>query len=95
MLLTTIALCLLLLVTRGKERGFFCGLAVVWFFNMVLLSTVGRPVERYLMPLVAIMFWAMTGVLVFVWKAILGGRASEGPFERQAVLNSRGRTLSE
>jgi len=70
-LLTTIALCILVPCTRGKEREFFCGLAVVWFFNMVLLSTVGRPVERYLMPLVPIMFWAMSGVPVLIWKAML------------------------
>jgi hypothetical protein len=70
-LATSIALCLLLVWTRGKEREFFLDAAAVWFFNMVLLSTVGRPIERYLMPLVPIMFWALTGVIMIVWKAIL------------------------
>jgi hypothetical protein len=68
---TTIALCLMCFLTRGREREFFLGCAAVWFFNMVLLSTVGRPIERYLMPLVPIMFWALSGVLVFLWKKAL------------------------
>ena len=68
---TTIAVCLLLLFTRGRDREFFLGAAAVWFFNMVLLSTVGRPIERYLMPLVPIMFWSLSGVLVLVWKKAL------------------------
>lgn len=68
---TTIAVCLMILCTRGKEREFFLGCAAVWFFNMVLLSTVGRPIERYLMPLVPIMFWSLSGVVVLFWKLIL------------------------
>jgi membrane protein implicated in regulation of membrane protease activity len=58
--------------TRGQEREFFGGIAILWFANIVLLSTVGRPVERYLMPLVPIMFWAMSGVLIVIWRALLG-----------------------
>src|SRR5258708_30249253 len=68
---TTIALCLMLLFTRGREREFFLCAAAVWFFNMVLLSTVGRPIERYLMPLVPIMFWSLSGVVLLLWKAAL------------------------
>ena len=72
---TTIALCLLCFLTRGREREFFLGAAAVWFFNMVLLSTVGRPIERYLMPLVPVMFWALSGVIVWAWKKVLRVRA--------------------
>jgi hypothetical protein len=68
---TTVALCFMCFFTRGREREFFLGCAAVWFFNMVLLSTVGRPIERYLMPLVPVMFWALSGVLVLLWMAIL------------------------
>ena len=39
---------------------------------MILLSTVGRPIERYLMPLIPIMFWTLSGVILVVWRAILG-----------------------
>lgn len=72
---TTIAICLMCLFTRGREREFFLGGAAVWFFNMVLLCTVGRPIERYLMPLVPVMFWALSGVLVLVWKKVLRVKA--------------------
>ena len=65
-------MCLLLLFTRGREREFFLGCAAIWFFNMVLLCTVGRPIERYLMPLVPIMFWSLSGVVLLVWNAALG-----------------------
>jgi hypothetical protein len=70
-LVTTLLLPVLILCLRGKERWFFLGAASVWYFNMVLLSTVGRPLERYLMPLVPIMFWAMSGVLMLLWNRLL------------------------
>jgi hypothetical protein len=70
-LFTTLAFPLLLLFTRGKTRFFFLGTAAIWFSNMVLLSTVGRPLERYLMPLVPVMFWALSGVIIVAWLAVL------------------------
>jgi hypothetical protein len=70
-LFTTIALLALLPFTRGKTRFFFLGVAAVWFSNMALLSTVGRPLERYLLPLVPLMFWALSGVIVVAWIALL------------------------
>jgi hypothetical protein len=70
-LLTTIALLVLPFLTSGKTRFFFLGAAAVWFSNMALLSTVGRPLERYLMPLVPLMFWALSGVIVVAWIALL------------------------
>ncbi|WP_131990062.1 ArnT family glycosyltransferase [Chthoniobacter flavus] len=72
---TTIALCFICLCTRGREREFFLGGAAVWFFNMVLLCTVGRPIERYLMPLVPVMFWALSGALVLLWRTALRVKA--------------------
>jgi len=81
-LFTTLAIPLLLLVTRGKTRFFFLGVAAVWFSNMVLLSTVGRPLERYLMPLVPLMFWALSGVFIVAWMALLrlaGGLTTPAP----------------
>ena len=89
-LLTTLALCILLICTRGKEWEFFAGLAVVWFFNMILLSTVGRPVERYLMPLVPIMFWALSGVLILVWRALLVPAPPGAPAQDIDLNESRG-----
>jgi len=90
-LLTTIALVLLVLCTRGREREFFLGCAAVWFFNEVLLSTVGRPVERYLMPLVPIMFWTLSGVILLVWRGLLGRPAGAG---RTSNISARGGSAS-
>lgn len=70
-LFTTLALPLLFFTSRGKVRIFFGGIAAVWFFNMLLLSTVGRPLERYLMPLVPLMFWSLSGTLIVAWNAVL------------------------
>jgi len=70
-LLTTLALVLLVGLTRGTTRLFFAGIAAVWFFNVVLLSTVGRPLERYLMPVVPAMFWAQAGAVVLAWKHVV------------------------
>jgi len=75
---TTIGLALLLVCTRGREREFFLGCAAVWYFNMILLSTVGRPIERYLMPLIPIMFWTLSGVILLVWRGILRRVKEEG-----------------
>ncbi|MEI9893967.1 MAG: hypothetical protein WDN28_08770 [Chthoniobacter sp.] len=76
---TTIALCLMCFFTRGREREFFLGCAAVWFFNMVLLSTVGRPIERYLMPLVPVMFWSLSGVVVLLWKLVVRAPREPAP----------------
>jgi hypothetical protein len=63
-LLTTIVVVLLVYQRRGNERWFWLGLAAQWFFTLVLLSTVGRPLSRYLMPVVPVMFWVLTTGLV-------------------------------
>lgn len=81
-LFTTLAVPLLFFTSRGKVRIFFGGIAAVWFFNMLLLSTVGRPLERYLMPLVPLMFWAQSGALILGWNWLLrrvGGSAQPAP----------------
>jgi hypothetical protein len=76
-LLTTVGLIVLILCTRGREREFFLGCAVIWYFNQVLLSTVGRPIDRYFMPLVPIMFWTLSGMIFILWRALLRPRDSK------------------
>ncbi len=61
--LTTLSLPLLVWIRRGRERLFWMGSALLWFYYLVLLSTVGRPLDRYLMPVVPLMFWAITAAL--------------------------------
>ena len=70
-LFTTCALPIMLLVTRGRTRFYFLGVAAVWFSNLALLSTVGRPLERYLMPLVPLMFWTLSGLVIAAWAGAL------------------------
>ncbi len=70
-LLTTLGIPLLVACLRGNARLLFLGVAAVWFFNVVLLSTVGRPLERYLIPVVPLMFLTMSGVAVLAWTTLV------------------------
>jgi hypothetical protein len=88
-LFTTCALPVMLIFTRGRTRFFFLGVAAVWFSNMLLLSTVGRPLERYLMPLVPLMFWTLSGIFILAWSALLraaGGLTSPAPSPTTGAL---------
>ena len=66
--LTTLCLPLLGGFTRGRERLFWLGNGVLWAYYLILLSTVGRPLDRYLMPVVPIMFWTISTALNLGWK---------------------------
>ncbi len=66
--LTTAALPLLVYATSGRERLFWLGNLLLWFYYLALLSTVGRPLDRYLMPVVPIMFWAITTSACLAWQ---------------------------
>ena len=66
------SLCLPWLVYRrcGRERLFWLGSALLWFFYLVLLSTVGRPLDRYLMPVLPLMFWAISSASASLWWGV-------------------------
>ncbi len=66
--LTTLSLTWLVWLRRNRERLFWLGSAALWFYYLGLLSTVGRPLDRYLMPVVPIMFWAISAALASVWS---------------------------
>lgn len=66
--LTTLLLPLLFFLDRTPMRLFWLTLAGVWFFNIILLATVGRPLNRYFVPLSPIMFWTLTGSLAWLWQ---------------------------
>lgn len=73
--LSPIFLCGLLLpmlgyFTRGGERLYWVGVGLLWFYYLVLLSTVGRPLDRYLMPVVPLAFWALSRALALGWKRV-------------------------
>ena len=80
--LTTLSLPLLVYVRRGRERLFWLGSALLWFYYLVLLSTVGRPLDRYLMPVLPLMFWAISAALSLVWRRLPRLMAANFPHRR-------------
>lgn len=65
---TTLLLPVLVHYTRDGDRLFWLGLAVLWYFYLALLASVGRPLDRYLMPVVPITFWAYCTGLTLLWE---------------------------
>ena len=68
--LTTVSLPWLVYERPGRERLFWLGSAALWFYYLILLSTVGRPLDRYLMPVLPIMFWAISTAFASIWTRI-------------------------
>ena len=66
--LTTLFLPLLGWFTRGRARLFWVGNFLLWFYYLVLLSTVGRPLDRYMMPVVPLMFWTISTAAALGWR---------------------------
>ncbi len=66
-LLTSLLLPLFTATQKGVRRIWWMGLLTVWVFNIGVLSTVGRPLERYITPVVPIMFWALAGTVICSW----------------------------
>ncbi len=66
--ITTMLLPWLVYITRGRERLFWIGNVLLWYYYLVLLSTVGRPLDRYLMPVVPIIFWAIATAASHGWR---------------------------
>ena len=66
--LTTLLLPLLGWLVRGRERLFWLGNTALWCYYLVLLSTVGRPLDRYLMPVLPLMFWTVSTGADIGWR---------------------------
>ena len=41
--------------------------AASWWFLIVLLCTVGRPLSRYLLPVIPVMFWTLGSAVALAW----------------------------
>jgi hypothetical protein len=65
---TTLLLPVLVYFTRAPDRLFWLGMAILWYFYLALLASVGRPLDRYLMPVVPIVFWAYCTGLTMLWS---------------------------
>lgn len=63
-LLTTLLLPLLVVRARPPLRLWWLGTAAAWYFTVVLLCTVGRPLERYILPVLPVMFWTLGSIVV-------------------------------
>lgn len=50
------------------DRLWWAGLAAVWFFTVVLLCTIGRPMDRYMIPVVPILFLTLSTAVVALWN---------------------------
>ncbi len=68
--LTSLSLPWLVYCRRGRERLFWSGNAVLWVYYLLLLCTVGRPLDRYLMPVLPIMFWAISAAAASLWARL-------------------------
>ena len=66
--LTSLLLPLLTYLTRGRSRLFWLGNLILWYYYLVLLSTVGRPLDRYMQPVVPIMFWTVSTAAAVAWQ---------------------------
>ena len=44
--------------------------AASWWFLIVLLCTVGRPLSRYLLPVVPLMFWTLGSAVALAWGSL-------------------------
>ena len=66
-LLVTLLLPLFWWRTRGPYRLWWMGLCGIWCFTIVLLCTVGRPLHRYILPALPVMFWTFTSALALLW----------------------------
>ena len=68
--LTTALLPFLFWIEPTPRKYFWLTLGGLWYFNIFLLATVGRPLNRYFVPLAPIMFWTLTGTLLWVFGKI-------------------------
>lgn len=67
-LLTSLLLPLVFWFGSPALRPWWFGAAGIWYFTMVLLSTVGRPLDRYLMPALPVMFFTLSSALMMAWN---------------------------
>lgn len=80
-LMTTLALPVVAWLAPPRRRLFWAGAAGIWLFNLVLLSTVGKPLHRYVMPLLPVMILCLGSLVAEVWLRLgtLPGKVTGSP----------------
>ncbi|HPA21307.1 MAG TPA: hypothetical protein PLU30_26425 [Verrucomicrobiae bacterium] len=66
----------LVFATRGEHRLLWIALASLWYFNVVLLSVIGKPMNRYVVPVTPVMFWALSYPFILIWLRVLAACGS-------------------
>jgi hypothetical protein len=69
-LFTSIGVTLLALFWRGNLKPWWLTSAVIWWYMMILLCTIGRPLGRYLLPVMPIMFWTLGSFVALAWMGL-------------------------
>ncbi|MEI6561588.1 MAG: hypothetical protein WCO68_05815 [Verrucomicrobiota bacterium] len=85
--LTTLLLPWLFWRSSPAMRFWWLGLASVWFFNLGLLCTVGRPIDRYLIPVIPVMFWTLACAFTHGW-AFVGAKSGSASAQTRAQANT-------
>ena len=67
---TSLGLAVLVFFRRGKVRWWWITAAGCWWFVIVLLCTVGRPLSRYLLPVLPLMLWTLGSILALAWDGL-------------------------
>ncbi len=83
-LLTALLLPVVFFVSRGPVKLWWLGGASIWYFTMVLLVTVGRPLDRYLEPALPVMFFTLSSAIMMGWNALAGSAQGGGENEKAA-----------
>jgi hypothetical protein len=74
-LLTTLLLPVVWWLSPSPTRAWWVGAAGIWYFTVVLLATVGRPLDRYLIPALPVMFFTLSSAVMMGWNAACGGNS--------------------
>ena len=82
---TSLLIVPLILFTRREHRLLWIALASLWYFNILLLSIVGKPMNRYLVPVNTVMIWALSYPFILIWLYIVS-RVGAPP--RRRVMDS-------
>jgi hypothetical protein len=69
-LLTSLLLPLVWWLSPAPARAWWFGCAGLWYFTVILLSTVGRPLDRYLIPALPVMFFTISSAIMLGWNAL-------------------------
>lgn len=76
-LLTTLLMPVVFYFSPVPQRAWWLGSAGLWYFTVVLLATVGRPLDRYLIPALPVMFFVISSAIMMGWNALAAPPAEE------------------